>query len=278
MSDTTISTSKTPNQPVDDYDDVDEPAYTPAALVQSRPSKVQSRYEDDEDDEDFQGYSRGYRSDAGEYDEDGEEVAVLLVNRGRALILTFSVVMLVAVFGLAFWLFMNRAGDAPPTGPIAGVPVITGFDADTQKEDQKPQAGAYAPDFTWQENGQTVSLSSFRGQKPVFVNFWGTWCPPCRGEMPEMETAYTKHFGKIEVIGVSMAPKDTASMVLNFVNQYKYNWKFVHDGDFRVADRYQVAAVPSSYFIGTDGIIKAVQVGAMNGAIMENYINQVITP
>ena len=229
-------------------------------------------------DEDVPGYSRGYRSDAGEYDEDGEEVAVLSVNRGRALILTFSVVMLVAIFGLAFWLFLNRAGDAPPTGPIAGVPVITGFDADTQKEDQKPQTGAYAPDFTWQENGQTVSLSSFRGKKPVFVNFWGTWCPPCRGEMPEMETAYTKHFGKIEVIGVSMAPKDTASMVLNFVNQYKYNWKFVHDGDFRVADRYQVAAVPSSYFIGTDGMIKAVQVGAMNGTIMENYINQVITP
>jgi hypothetical protein len=60
------------------------------------------------------------------------------------------------------------------------------------------------------------------------------------------------------------------------VNQYKYNWKFVHDGDFKVADRYQVAAVPSSYFIGTDGIIKVVQVGAMNGALMENYISQVI--
>jgi len=281
MSDTTISASKTPNQPVDDYDDVEDSTYTPAATVQARPSRVQGRYEDDEVDEvdeDVPGYSQGYRGDAGAYDEDGEEVAVLSVNRGRALILTFSVVMLVAIFGLAFWLLLNRPGAAPPTGPIAGVPVITGFDADTQKEDQKPQAGAYAPDFTWQENGQTVSLSSFRGKKPVFVNFWGTWCPPCRGEMPEMETAYTKHFGKIEVIGVSMAPKDTASMVLNFVNQYKYNWKFIHDGDFRVADRYQVAAVPSSYFIGTDGIIKAVQVGAMNGTIMENYINQVITP
>lgn len=281
MSDTTISASKTPNQPVDDYDDVEESTYAPATPVQARPSRVLSRYEDDEVDdvdEDVPGYSRGYRGDAAEYDEDGEEVAVLSVNRGRALILTFSVVMLVAIFGLAFWLLLNRAGDAPPTGPIAGVPVITGFDADTQKEDQKPQTGAYAPDFTWQENGQTVSLSSFRGKKPVFVNFWGTWCPPCRGEMPEMETAYTKHFGKIEVIGVSMAPKDTASMVLNFVNQYKYNWKFIHDGDFKVADRYQVAAVPSSYFIGTDGIIKAVQVGAMNGTVMENYINQVITP
>ena len=54
--------------------------------------------------------------------------------------------------------------------------------------------------------------------------------------------------------------------------------KLAYDGDFRVADRYQVAAVPSSYFIGTDGIIKAVQVGAMNGTMMENYINQVITP
>jgi peroxiredoxin len=276
MSDTTISRSKSQDQPVDDYDDIDESAYTPPASVQPRPPRAQSRYEDE--DEGYEGYSRGFDQEASSYDEDGEEVAVLSVNRGRALMLSLSVVAMVAIFGVAIWLFLSRAQAAPPTGPVAGVPVITGFDPDTQKEDQKPVAGSYAPDFTWQEDGQTVSLSSFRGKKPVFVNFWGTWCPPCRGEMPEMETSYTRHFGKIEVIGVSMAPKDTASMVLNFVNQYKYNWKFVHDGDFKVADRYQVAAVPSSYFIGTDGIIKAVQVGAMNGTIMENYINQVITP
>lgn len=275
MSDTTISKLKPQDQPVDDYDDAVEENYTPAAPVQSRPSRVQTRYEDEGDEEDGgnQGYSRGYSDEDTEY---GEEVAVLSVNRNRVLILSFSVVMLVAIFGLIIWLLMSRANSTPPIGPVAGVPVITGFNADTQKENQQPVVGSYAPDFTWQENGQTVSLSSFRGKKPIFMNFWGTWCPPCRQEMPEMETAYTRHFGQIEVIGVSMAPRDSASMVLNFVNQYKYNWKFVHDDKLDVAQRYQVAAVPSSYFIGTDGIIKAVQVGAMNGTIMETYIQQVL--
>jgi peroxiredoxin len=276
------TTNPTPQgQPLDDYDDVDEPIYSPSAPVQSRALRAPSRYADeeveDEDAEDYQEYSRGYSDQDSEYDEDGEEVAVLSVNRGRALILGLSVVMMVAIFGVAIWLYLSQAKSAPPTAPIAGVPALTGFDPDTQAEDQKPVVGSFAPDFTWQENGKTVSLSSFRGQKPVFVNFWGTWCPPCRAEMPEMEAAYTKHYGQIEVIGVSMAPKDSASMVLNFVNQYKYNWKFVHDSDLTAANRYQVAAVPSSYFIGTDGKIKAVQVGAMlNGAIVENYMQQVI--
>ncbi|HST05309.1 MAG TPA: TlpA disulfide reductase family protein [Chloroflexia bacterium] len=280
----TASTASNPTpqgQPLDDYDDVEEPIYSPGAPVQSRALRAPSRYADeeveDEDSEGYQQYSRGYSDQDSEYDEDGEEVAVLSVNRGRALILGLSVVMMVAIFGVAIWLYLSQAKSAPSTAPIAGVPALTGFDPDTQAEDQKPVVGSFAPDFTWQENGQTVSLSSFRGSKPVFVNFWGTWCPPCRAEMPEMEAAYTKHYGQIEVIGVSMAPKDSASMVLNFVNQYKYNWKFVHDGDLTAANRYQVAAVPSSYFIGTDGKIKAVQVGAMlSGAIVENYMQQVI--
>jgi peroxiredoxin len=280
MSDTTISNLKPQELPVDDYDDGVEEVYSSAPPAKPRPARFQARYQDDDEDvsdEDNFGYAaRPRKAVYKDADEDGEEVAVLSVNRGRALILGLSVVVMVAIFGVAIWLYLSQAKSAPSTAPVAGVPVITGFNADTQKENQKPNQGSYAPDFSWQENGQTVSLSSFRGNKPVFVNFWGTWCPPCRGEMPEMETAYTKHYGQIEVIGVSMAPKDTASMVLNFVNQYKYNWKFVHDGDFKVADRYQVAAVPSSYFIGTDGIIKVVQVGAMNGALMENYISQVI--
>jgi thiol-disulfide isomerase/thioredoxin len=277
MSDTTIPKPKPRVLPVDDYDDVEGMSYdAPAVPIQAIPAgargRAKTRYEDDDEGyEGHQGYGRGSDQD---YD---DEVSTVSVSRSRALILGLSVFLLIGIFGTAIWLLANKAPDGPATTPIAGVPVITGLTPNTNNEDQRPNKDAFAPDFSWQENGKTVSLSSYRGSKPVFVNFWGTWCPPCRGEMPEMETSYTKHYGQIEVVGVSMGPRDTASMVLDFVNQFKYNWKFIHDGDYKVAERYQIAAVPSSYFIGTDGKIKAVQVGAMTGPMLESYIQQVVT-
>jgi cytochrome c biogenesis protein CcmG/thiol:disulfide interchange protein DsbE len=248
--------SKAPVPPVDDYEEYDD--------------EYEEYEEYDEYDEPYNAVAgvRGYE----------QTNSGLLTTPGRAVALGLSALALLAVFSAVIWLMSTSKPPGPPQlpeGAQGGVPVIQGFVQTS--EQQAPTKGAFAPDFMWKDtDNQTVALSSFRGTKPVFVNFWGTWCPPCRQEMPEMEKFYQLHKDQIQMIGVSMYPRDDPTQVLNFVKDANYSWKFIHDGDYKVADKYHVDSVPSSYFIDRNGIIKAVQVGAfLSESQMESYFAQV---
>ena len=236
--------SKTPLPPADDYEDYED-------------------YDEDYEYEEYDGYAEPYDA-AGTARGYGQANSGLLGSPGRAMALGLSAVALLAVFSAVIWLLSTSKPPGPPPvpeGAQGGVPVIQGFVQTS--EQQAPSKGALAPDFMWKDtNNETIALSSFRGTKPVFVNFWGTWCPPCRQEMPEMEKFYQLHKDQIQMIGVSMYPRDDPTQVLNFVKAANYSWKFIHDGDYRVADKYHVDSVPSSYFIDRKGVIQAVQVGA----------------
>jgi thiol-disulfide isomerase/thioredoxin len=115
--------------------------------------------------------------------------------------------------------------------------------------------------------GTPVSLSDFRG-KSVFINFWATWCPPCRAEMPEIEAIYQKYKDKdVVVIGVDLfEPEDR---VRQFVQRGGYSWTFVIDITGEVTRDYGVSAIPTSFFLDREGIIRAVNIGAMTERAME---------
>ncbi len=136
-----------------------------------------------------------------------------------------------------------------------------------------PEIGRLAPDFTLVDlEGNQVSLSDFRG-KTVFVNFWATWCPPCRAEMPEIEAVYQEYKDKgVVVIGVDiLEPED---VVRQFVEQGGYSWTFVLDATGGVSDDYRITAIPTSFFIDREGIIQAVNIGAMTKRAMENELTK----
>ncbi len=141
---------------------------------------------------------------------------------------------------------------------------------------QAPRVGAFAPDFELVDvhTNQPLKLSSLRG-KPVFMNFWGTWCPPCRAEMPEMQKLHNKYRDQVQIVGVTMGPRDNPANVKEFVDAAKYDWTFIHDPDYNVATTYQVQAISSSYFIDKEGVIRAIQIGAMGIGQMEAYLQQV---
>ena len=143
--------------------------------------------------------------------------------------------------------------------------------SDGQEAPAGVNVGESAPDFTLVDmEGNQVTLSDFRG-KTVFVNFWATWCPPCRAEMPEMETVYQEYKGKgVVVIGVDiLEPED---VVRQFVEQGGYSWTFVLDTSGEVSANYEVATIPTSFFIDQEGIIQAVNIGAMTKRAMENEL------
>ena len=134
-----------------------------------------------------------------------------------------------------------------------------------------PEVGRLAPDFTLVGlDGNQVSLSDFRG-KTVFVNFWATWCPPCRAEMPEMEAVYQEYKDRdVVIIGVDIVePEDT---VRQYVQEGGYSWTFVLDTTGEVNNNYRVTSIPTSFFLDREGIIRAVNIGPMNKRAIESTL------
>ncbi len=119
--------------------------------------------------------------------------------------------------------------------------------------------GKEAPDFTLKTlDGRSVSLKDYRG-KVVLVNFWATWCPPCREEMPLFEEVYEKYREKgFEVLAVSTDSSKEA--VTDFVKKYKLKFTVLFD-DANVANIYGIQGLPTSFLIDREGKIVKVRLG-----------------
>lgn len=135
--------------------------------------------------------------------------------------------------------------------------------------------GQKAIDFTLTDlDGKKVSLKDFRG-KNIYLNFWATWCPPCRGEMPEIEKVYQQYKDKdLVVLAVDLG--EDMNTVKDFIQQNKYNFMVLLDSDQSVAVQYNITAIPVSYFIDKDGNIVAKRVGALSEEEMLSYVEQLI--
>ncbi len=126
----------------------------------------------------------------------------------------------------------------------------------------RPEVGYLAPDFTLPGlDGQTVRLSDFRGKKAIFLNFWATWCPPCRLEMPTMEKAYQEYKSQgLEILAVSV---DTGqkSVVKNFLQEFKLTFPALLDPDMEVLRLYRMFSLPATFLIDKQGIIRHRELG-----------------
>lgn len=142
----------------------------------------------------------------------------------------------------------------------------------TQSAEVNPSAiKTKAIDFKLKDlNGKELSLSDLKGKK-VFLNFWATWCPPCKAEMPEIEKLYqeTKDSDLVIVAVEIGEPLDT---VRPFIENNKYNFKVLLDPDQSVETKYNITSIPTSYFIDTEGNIVSKHVGGMNIDQMNAYI------
>ncbi|MDP4147615.1 MAG: TlpA disulfide reductase family protein [Bacillota bacterium] len=130
-----------------------------------------------------------------------------------------------------------------------------------------------APDFKLKGiDGKEVSLNDFKGKK-VYLNFWASWCPPCKAEMPEIEKLYEETKDSdvvILAVSVDQNPEDA----VNFIKSNNYTFKVLLD-DGNAANSYNISSIPASFFIDKNGFIKAQHVGGMNIDQMKGYINNI---
>ena len=125
-----------------------------------------------------------------------------------------------------------------------------------------PREGFFAPDFTLDTlQGEQVKLSSLRG-KVIVVNFWTTWCPPCRAETPALERSYEAYKDSdVVVLGVNLTDQDSLKEVESFVHEFGLTYPILLDRDGAVGLLYQLSGLPTTFFINREGIIRTVVIG-----------------
>lgn len=133
--------------------------------------------------------------------------------------------------------------------------------------------GQVAPDFTLTTlNGDSVSLSDYKGKK-VILNFWATWCPPCKAEMPHMQNFYEAYGEDVEILAVNLTDKDNGiDRIQQFITDYELTFTVPLDESGEVGTTYQAITIPTSYILTTEGTIQHKIVGPMDERMMEQLI------
>ncbi|GGF09037.1 thiol-disulfide oxidoreductase ResA [Halobacillus andaensis] len=137
--------------------------------------------------------------------------------------------------------------------------------------------GEEPPDFKLKKFGteETVSLSDYEGQG-VMINFWATYCEPCKDEMPYMEELYDDYKEQgVEILAINLDSTDL--VVQRFLDRYGLSFPILHDKDGQVMDEYNVGQLPSTLFINPEGEVEEQVVGPLTLDRLEGYLNE-ITP
>jgi len=161
------------------------------------------------------------------------------------------------------WPLLNKSATATDAGVIR---------AQIEADGAAGRIGAPAPDFEWTgPGGQTLRLSSYRG-KVVVVNFWATWCPPCREEMPALQRVAESEPDVVVLEVDLMEPGDKARSFLDSLGLDRL--QPVLDSDGATTRRFGVLSLPSTFFVDKDGVIRHLELSAVTETQIRNGIRK----
>ena len=139
---------------------------------------------------------------------------------------------------------------------------------------EAPIPGYVAPGFSLLSlGGETVSLEDFRGQ-PVIINFWATWCPPCRAEIPHFQDASVKYEGRLTILGIDQG--EPQAVVSDFASTFGMTYPILLDSNSDVNRSYSVSALPTTVFVDSNGLVDEVYAGIVNLAVLEDRIEELL--
>ncbi|MFQ5574110.1 MAG: TlpA family protein disulfide reductase [Terriglobia bacterium] len=138
-----------------------------------------------------------------------------------------------------------------------------------------PNTSTEMPDVSLAEFEDT--LQRLEGQKPVVINFWASWCPPCRGEADDLEKAWQEYGGRVEFIGIDIQ-NDTVEGALDFAREFDISFRQIRDNTGRIGAKYRITGVPGTFLITKSGqhvdeFRGAVTFELLGASIEENLIN-----
>jgi len=160
--------------------------------------------------------------------------------------------------GIALFMFLTKSAAAPDD--FSTVPVQVDF---------------VSPELTLADlSGKSVSLDDYLGSV-VLVNLWATWCPPCKAEMPSLQTFYDNHKADgFVLIGINQ--EETLEVVTPFVAEFGLTFPVWLDEDYQAQRVFNTASLPSSYVIDRTGRVRLMWIGEISGEFLEKYVTKLI--
>lgn len=197
--------------------------------------------------------------------------------------LAIAIIAFAALIVAAALLYNEFSDDFKPD-TLATAPSVTtanspsADDADTPSKTTASQADPNpAPDFTvldWE--GNSVKLSDFFG-KPIVLNFWASWCGPCKSEMPDFNEMYAERGDEITFMMVNLTDKsrETVDVAKAFIENQGYTFPVYFDTEYSAASVYNTYSIPVTYFIDKDGNLITYAMGALDAATLEKGIGMI---
>jgi peroxiredoxin len=154
-----------------------------------------------------------------------------------------------------------------------GIAILLGFDSLSNDGKSEIALGSSAPEFISKTYlGDEVGLSDYMGS-PVLINFWATWCQPCRLEMPSLQARFDQYNADINVVAVNF--DEPAELVQLFAEDLDLTFPILLDPGGRIQSIYQIRGYPTTLFIDSDGIIRVIHIGYMTENQLDDYLKQV---
>ena len=222
------------------------------------------------------------------------KVVKYTVKVGGALLVLMGVMMFTGwMNGVTGYLSQFGASTTQPAASSSvaaapSAPQATVAPEDSSANSADSAAPVPAPDFTLvDQNGETHTLSDYKG-KVVFLNFWATWCPPCKDEMPDIEALYEEqglNAGDVVVLGIANPKTDeypnnsdgTVQDVTDFLSQNGYTYPVVMDTTGEMFSAYGITAFPTTFMIDKDGNIFGYVRGGVTRDIMDSIVQQTLS-
>lgn len=152
------------------------------------------------------------------------------------------------------------------------------YSADNTPSNTNSETVVQVDDFTvYDSEMNKVKLSDYFG-KPIIINFWASWCGPCKSELPAFNSLYEKYKDDVVFLMINLTDgqNDTENSIKKFVSDNGYSFPVYYDIEYDASDTYGVRSIPETVFISADGSLYDTRVGAMSEVVLENYINQMI--
>ena len=190
------------------------------------------------------------------------------MNR-KSLILTAATLLLILVGALVGYTYLSRGESAPQLSENDGEAAVEGED------ESAPQP---APDFTvYDAEGNEITLSALMDGKPTVLNFWASWCGPCRSEMPHIQEAYERLGGEVSFVMINMTDgqRETQESAEEYMAESGWTFPIYFDSDYDAAMTYGAYSLPQTYFIDAEGHLIAAARGSMSAEVLQSGIDMI---